>query len=296
MKTFFLFFFIFITASCINNSSCMIKKMDIEVIPENQKLKNEIPVDIENKYYASSSESNFLPINVFDFNENTFWSPSNNGLNEWLAVYIGSVENLGKITDCNMVIWDGYRISEEVNKDYFKLTSYRIEFYIDDDLILERTISKSKYSEENGFPGYIESDFQIHNSNYEKGTFWVKVIILEAEKKGSVAIRDIKFSFKNTNPFNAIYDLSFFCDAINRQDIEAISNFTEESPGEVLNQFTSEFVPEDGPGCNIESLEVHSDEIVSLFMVEGGDGGSRAFFRYLNGKWKLYKYAYFSYF
>ena len=38
------------------------------------------------------------------------------------------------------------------------------------------------------------------------------------------------------------------------------------------------------------------EEIVSLHAVEGGDGGSRAFFKYDKGKWKLYKYAYFSYF
>jgi len=225
-----------------------------------------------------------------------FWSPEKNVINEWLAVYIGKLETLGRFSECDIVIWDGYINYDEENIEFTKPIKYKIEFYVDDNLIIEQTISKTKYSGYNGFPGYIESNFDFQNLKYANGALWVKVTILEVEKAGSTAIRDIKLSFRNANPNNAFSEISLFCNAINQSEKKVISNFTAKSMVEVLEQFTSEYVPEDGPGCMMESFEVHSDNIVSLHAVEGGDGENRAFFIYENGKWLLFKFEYFSFF
>jgi len=266
------------------------------IIPNSKSKIDDIPVNEKNKYYASSTKEIFFPSIVFDYDDKTFWSPDTKVVNEWLAVYIGKLETLGKFTESNLVIWDGSTNLNNGNVEYSKPVKYKIEFYVDENLILEQAISKIKYSGNNGFPGYIESNFDFQNLKHENGILWAKITILEAEKTGSAAIRDIKFSFKNANPFNAYNELSVFCNAVSKQDVNTLSNFTDNPPSEILDQFTSEFVPEDGPGCTMNNFEVHSEDIVSLHAVEGGDGGSRAFFKYDNGKWKLYKYAYFSYF
>jgi len=287
--------FIFAVSS-VSFSSCKNKESELKVYSEKDALKTDIPVNEENKFYASSTRKNFPPENVFDYDDKTFWSPEKNVIDEWLAVYVGKLENLGKFSECDIVIWDGYINYDDESKEFIKPTKYKIELYADENLILKQVISKTKYNSDSGYPGYIESNFDFQNLKYENGIIWVKVTILEAEKTESAAIRDIKLSFKNANPYNAYNEISLFCNAINQSEKNVLSNFTDNPTEEVLDQFTSEFVPEDGPGCRMESFEVHSEEIVSLHAVEGGDGGSRAFFKYDKGKWKLYKYAYFSYF
>lgn len=295
MKTRIFIFIIFLISNvCL--SSCSKKDNEVQLTKEAPIIKIDIPVDKDKKYYATSSEGRNIPDNAFDYNVNTFWAPGNTGINETLFVYIGEIEALGKLTGSELIILDGAKNRNTGEAEYFKPIKYKIQFFNEDILLIEQSVSKEKYEGDAGYPGFIKSDIDFKNIDLLKGKLWLKIIIMETENEGNASIRDIKISFKGANPHSAFEEIKVFCDGINAQNKKVISNFTEKPVSEILEQFTSEFVPEDGPGCDIESLEVHSEYTVSLFTTEGGDGGGRAYFKFENGKWKLYTFSYFSLF
>jgi hypothetical protein len=254
---------------------------------------------IESKTFNGNRKVNYAPVNLLDFNDNTAWIEGSNkgGAGEWVAIYLGEGGNIKDISEIVVFILTFYRNYNndekgESGRDYLRPTKFNLELYVDTTLI---TSSKDADNNDNEFmpdmPRYLRSD----SKNLQSGIIWLKIVILKSEitcknfdgskRNNNACIGDVWFNIKNDNPHNIKEAVSKFAKGIKEKNKTIISEFTNKPYKEVLDEFTNEFVPEEGPKCNPKRLRIHSENIAFVFATEGGDGGSWAKFEFKNDKW-----------
>lgn len=286
---------------------------------QNKSVKSNIPVSKDNPVAASSTlegktfggrQVNYSARNVLDFKDNTAWieNSKKGGVGEWLAIYLGEGGSIKDISEVEVYILTFYQNHDENGigeggNDYLKPTIFNIELYVDTTLITS-TKDAEKDKNDNRYIGDIPRFLKSNTNNLQSGTVWVKMTIMKSEitwegydgskRNNNALIGDVMLNIKNENPHNIKETISKFAKGINGKNKSIIAEFTDRPYKEILEEFTNEFVPEEGAKCNPTTLRIQSENIAFVFATEGGDGGSWAKFEYKNGKWNFIETIYFS--
>jgi len=263
-----------------------------------------IPVS-ENKQFAASSVlkasnvANYNPSNVFDFTQQTAWveGVKGSGVGEWIAIYLGKLEELGDISEPAVTIYPGYQ------KDWNSLTNngipskLKIELFLNDKMIGSSVIDP----ESKGLSlTRIETEISCEKFSAVKGIVWLKVTILKVQKGkkwDDTAISEIYCNFRKANPHKIKETINRFCQGVMKKNAASIKEFTNQPIKKIVEAFTNEFMyeadPTTGPDCSNDPI-ICSEGTVYLFATEGGDGASFAKFVWINGKWSLKGFNYFN--
>ena len=263
-----------------------------------------IPVSQSKPFAASSvlkasNVANYNPSNVFDFSQSTAWveGAKGSGVGEWVALYLGKLEELGDISDPVITIYPGYQKDGSSLYNNNIPTSLRIELFLDNKLIGSTLVNPES---EGLSVTRMEAEINFKKVNASKGIVWLKVTILKVQKGNKwddTAISEIYCNFRKGNPHRIKESINRFCQGVMKKNAAVIKEFTNESVTKIVKQFTNEFLyeadPTTGPECSSDPI-ICSEGTVYLYAVEGGDGASYAKFVLTNGKWKLKGFNYFS--
>ena len=242
-------------------------------------------VNDKNRYVASSTlapstASNYEPRNVFDGDPDTAWCEGiqGNGEGEWIALYLGEIEDIGQFTEFGISVKTGYQKSYETLTRNGRPDTTRIELFADDVLLSTLYSSVDEYH-------YVE---KVTVSPPTSGSVWLKLTIIDVrpgEKWQDTCISEIKPHLHGANPHNAYSNAQRFCNALLEKDRSSLRKYTDIELYKLREMFTNEFVPEEGPQCSPDTISVLSSAVFEMFQNEWGDGGSVSRFEYVGGRW-----------
>lgn len=145
---------------------------------------------------TQSNSASYGPEKVFDYNDSTAWCENAEGVGvgEWVAIYLGEGEKIGRFNGLDVVIYTGYRKDKSIYGKNGKPTKMKIELF----------------NGRNAVASLVSGPSDIYkllktSANY-KGGVWIKITILNAisgSKYKDTCISEIKTNFKNANPFKA---------------------------------------------------------------------------------------------
>lgn len=259
-----------------------------------------IPVSESNPFSCSSflkpsNVADYKPGNICDFDQSTAWveGVEGDGIGEWVAIYLGRLEELKDISELDIKVYAGYQKKIDSFENNGVPVGLKFELFLDDQIVSAGRMYEPLDEWELRGERNISL---ITNVNLDlKGSIWLKVTILKV-KKGKrwddTAISEIVCNFKNANPNDLKEGLKKFKEGIVQQKSILIREFTNINADQILSSFTNEFDPEAVPMCCAKPI-IHSESRFYLHATEGGDGSDYAMFELENRKWKLKKFSYF---
>ena len=259
-----------------------------------------VPVSEKNRFACSSflkpsKVSSYGPENISDFDQSTAWveGVKGDGIGEWVAIFLGKLDELKDISEVEVTLFAGYQKNIESFKNNSIPTKLQVELFVDKKVVSSSILTEP---EENWQAGTRKINLKPTLPDKKSGSIWLKVTILKVlsgEKWTDTAISEVLCNFKHADPHSVKMSISKFCKAINEKNFRVIQDYTSQDVQDIINGFTNEFAPEYGPNCNLNAL-IHSEKSIYLYAVEGGDGNSYAKFTYEAGKWKFNAFSYFT--
>jgi|GEM_PF-1452241 hypothetical protein len=262
---------------------------------------------LETKTFNGNRQVNYFAANILDFKENTAWvdGSKTGGIGEWVAIYMGEGGSIKDISELEVYISSFYRNNNgnenlETDMDYLRPTKFNLELYVDTNLVASLNDEEKKDdSYEINKPLHLKSNI----NNLQSGIIWLKIIIVKtkitwedyegSKRNNHACIGNVMFNFKNDNPHSIKETISEFAKGLKEKNKTILAEFTNKPYNVVVDDFTNEFVPEEGPRCDTSTLRIHSENIAFVFAAEGGDCCELAKFEFKNGKWYFTETLYF---
>jgi len=174
------------------------------------------PVSEINKFYASSflsssKVSDYGPENICDFDQSTAWveGVKGDGVDEWVATYLGHSDNSNEVSKIFVGIYYGYQKSRETLSNNGAPTSYKISLFISSKQIDEKIFNTYIFEgeeESDCWGGFANCSFDLPKGLPIQGNIWIKVELLKVRpgvKYKDTAISEVIVNFLGANPFNA---------------------------------------------------------------------------------------------
>lgn len=264
-----------------------------------------IPVSESNPFSCSSSLPNsktadYSPANICDLDESTAWVEGikGNGLNQWVAIYLGKMEELKSIDELAVKILPGYAKSSE---SYFANnipTQLKLELFIDETLITSKELNCpileiDEYNTDCFF-GYNEASLKFENKRLNKGFLWLKVTInkiYKGKKWDDTAISEIICNIKNADPYSYLKTLNEYCNAIMKKKDNVVKTFTAIPLKDIYDKFDASAFYDFEKGAETVRIPILLSSKKALYHWNPYQCGCEAaLFEYNNGKWSLKRF------
>lgn len=199
-----------------------------------------IPVSAQVPTASSSSlpqskSLNYLSNNLIDLSSETAWveGVKGNGVNEWVAVYVGDLEELKDGGNIIVSILPGYTKSETVYRNNGKPTLLQIDLYINNLVVDSKKLKCPIFPKQDEycdcFASFSTSSLTLKKNSLTEGTVWVKVIIKEAvkgQKWDDIAISEITCIVKSPLPNDFVNMFNNFTKAIKLKEHNIVKSLT----------------------------------------------------------------------
>ena len=249
-----------------------------------------VPVSEKNRFACSSflkpsKVSSYGPENISDFDQTTAWveGVKGDGVGEWVAIYLGEVEDLKDISELEITIYPGYQKNNDTFENNSVPTSLKFELNVIDQVVSSEIMNEPKDKYE--LRGARKITLNTTSTQPKQGSLWLKITILKVQKGkkwDDTAISEIICNFKNANPFNIHSIIYQFQNALNNRNESKIKLMSELHINKIYSAFTNQYEEELNPYCCLAKPEIHSFDTVLQYATGGEVANTYAIFRYEN--------------
>lgn len=242
-------------------------------------------------FLLKSSNSNYVASNLIDFNRETAWveGVKGDGENEWFAIYLGRLEEIGSINKVEVFVASGYQKTKQVFKYNNYVKELELELYLENNKIgsgklICKPFPGNEYDDCWG--GYDYTTLKVNKLPSASGVVWLKGIIKKigkGTKYEDTGISEVFCNIIDANPFNAKENVIRFLESLKKKDKKIIKEFTNLNPDEFEYEIPAKDLLK---GFNSSVFINSAKQIVCHWAgTECGDFGIR--FVYDKGQWKL---------
>lgn len=254
-----------------------------------------VPVSEKNRFGCSSflkpsKVSSYGPENICDLDQTTAWVEGlkGDGVGEWVAIYLGEIEDLKDISELEITIYPGYQKNNDTFENNSVPTRLKFELNLVDQVASSEIMFEPKDKYE--LRGARKITLKTTSTQPKQGSVWLKITILKVQKGkkwDDTAISEIVCNFKNANPFNIHSIINQFQNALNNRKESQIKLMSKLNVNKIYSAFTNQYEEELNPFCCLAKPEIHSFDTVLQYATGGEVANTYAIFRYENDQWIL---------